>query len=60
MAQGMTRSEQQADYAYILPDGQAFYTPDGEGRIWYDSEEDLLEEHTPDGTVLLDVDPEDY
>lgn len=60
MAQGLTREEQVADTLYIQPDGQAFYTPDGEGRIWYDSDEDALDDVEPAHTVILDEDAEDF
>lgn len=34
------RSWQRNDTIYVTPDGSAFFTPDGEGRIWYDSAEE--------------------
>ena len=57
---GMTRAEQRAEYLYLEPDGGAFFTPDGEGRIYYPSEADALEEHEPVNVVVLDVAAEDY
>lgn len=57
---GMTRDEQKPEYLYIEPDGSAFFTPDGEGRIYYDSDEDALEEHEPAGIVMLDEPAEDF
>jgi hypothetical protein len=33
---GLTRTEQQVNTAYICPSGNVFVSPDGEGRIWYE------------------------
>ena len=61
MASGMTRAEQRAETVYVTPDGEAFFTPDGEGRIWYDDMDAAIDEHGNDVRVIhLDNDPEDY
>jgi hypothetical protein len=61
LSEGMTRAEQVPDTIYVTPDGQAFYTPDGVGRTWYDSDEEAMAEHGDDLTVIvLDVEPEDH
>lgn len=57
---GMTRGEQEVDRLYITPDGLAFYTPDGEGRIWYDTEAEAIADTGLDTIVYLDRDPEDW
>jgi hypothetical protein len=31
------RSWQETDVVYVLEDGTAFFSFDGEGRVWYDS-----------------------
>lgn len=41
----ITRDNQEPDVLYVLPDGSAFVTPDGEGRYWYDSEEEAEEDY---------------
>lgn len=46
------RSWQRTDTVYVTPDGSAFFTPDGEGRIWYDSEEEAM---GPEGPGLVRV-----
>ncbi len=38
------RDWQRTDTIYVTPDGSAFFTPDGEGRIWYDSKEEAMED----------------
>ena len=40
----ITRFNQQLDVLYVLPDGSCFYTPDGEGRVWFDTEDEGLEQ----------------
>lgn len=56
----LTRYMQQADTIYVLPSGEAFYTPDGEGRIYYDSPEDAEDETGCTHWVWLSHFPEDY
>jgi hypothetical protein len=47
------RSWQRTDTVYVDAfDGSAFFSPDGEGRIWYDS---LDEAMGPDGPGLSRV-----
>lgn len=58
--EGMTRAEQVAETIYALPDGSAFYTPDGEGRIWYDDVDQALEQAGDYPVVDLDRRPEDF
>lgn len=40
---GITRKQQGTDIIYIQPDGMVFFSPDGEGRVWYDSVEEAKE-----------------
>lgn len=56
---GLTRAEQKPEQIYVVvPTGQGFYTPDGEGRVWYDSLEELQEDY--DGPVIfLTEEPEE-
>lgn len=40
------REDLKADAVYYInEDAQYFYTPDGEGGIFYDTEEELIEAH---------------
>lgn len=48
------RDWQLEDTVYELPDGTAFYTPDGEGRIYYDSLDDAYEDTGHDVSICLD------
>ena len=41
---GLRRDQQETEVIYVLPDGSAFTTPDGEGRYWFDSKEAATEE----------------
>lgn len=41
------RSWQETDVVYVLADGSAFFSPDGEGRIWYDTEEEAMGPNGP-------------
>lgn len=41
----ITRDNQQADVIYVRTDGrEVFFTPDGEGRIWFDSLDEAIDE----------------
>lgn len=54
-----TRSEQAPETIYIANDGQAFFTPDGEGRVWFDSAIEAQFAYGDDiDIVLLDPDTE--
>lgn len=41
----LTRAAQDADVLYLLPDGTCFWSPDGEGRFWYDNVDDAQGDH---------------
>ena len=47
------RDWQRLDTAYVIPNGKAFFTPDGEGRIWYESLEELLEDTGLEKVVVI-------
>ena len=57
----ITRDQQEVEVVYVDPSGCAFWTPDGEGRYWFDSLGEALDAH-PDGllaqVVHLDAAPE--
>ena len=56
----MEREQQKTDVIYVTPSGGVFVSPDGIGRIWYDSEEEAAEQHGDHlETVYLDVEPWD-
>lgn len=46
------RDEQEADTIYEMPDGSVFYTPDGIGRVYYDTIEDALADMGDDAPVI--------
>lgn len=50
----ITRDNQESDVLYVLPDGTCFVTPDGEGRIYYDTEDEALADRDVDRTVHVD------
>jgi hypothetical protein len=54
----LTRADQEADRLYVLEDGTCFYTVDGEGRDWYDSEDEAWEQVAPAETLYLSGDIE--
>lgn len=54
MARIVTRTSQQTDILYLLPDGTCFVTPDGEGRLWYDSQDEATEDVDFDRIVHVD------
>lgn len=57
----LQRKDQRPEELYVCPDGQTFFTPDGEGRIWYDTLHDALQEHgVPTPVNYLMEEPEDY
>jgi hypothetical protein len=57
----LTRKAQKLDTIYRTPDGQYFFTPDGDGRIWF---EDLKEAREETGivsrVVVLMTEPDDF
>lgn len=57
----LTRNAQQLDTIYRTPRGLYFFTPDGEGRIWFDSLKEAREDTGIDSrVVVLKSEPEDY
>lgn len=57
---GLTRAEQEAEKIYTTPQGQAFWTPDGEGRIWYDTLAEAIADVGEYPVVELEREPEDW
>ena len=58
---GMTRAQQEVDVIYVLPDETtAFFTPDGEGRIYYDTVAEAIADTGLDEIIHLSKDPEDW
>jgi hypothetical protein len=53
----ITRSTQQVDVIYLVQSGEAFYSPDGEGRVWFDTLEDALAETGITWVQEVNVDP---
>lgn len=58
----ITRKNQQSDVIYVTQNypesGSVFITPDGEGRIWYDSIKEAQEQHGDDIPIIhCTVDP---
>lgn len=49
------RSWQRDDVIYLMPDGSAFFTPDGEGRLWYDTEDEAVDESGLDTVVDIET-----
>jgi hypothetical protein len=41
---GITRKQQGMNRIYIQPDGTCFVSPDGEGRVWFDTVKEAREE----------------
>lgn len=57
----LTRDTQKLDTIYRSPDGQYFFTPDGEGRIFFDDLKEAREETGITSRVaLLKKQPEDF
>lgn len=57
---GLTRDQQEPEYLYIQPDGSAFFTPDGYGRVYYASQAEALKEIDPVATIQLEREAEDF
>lgn len=55
----VTRDTQRLDVIYSCPNGSAFFTPDGEGRIWFDSTTEACDETGIDTIHILLTEPED-
>lgn len=59
----VTRQTQQADTLYVLPDDLGFFvSPDGEGRFWFDTLTEVVEQYgSPHGLPIVHLDqiPED-
>jgi hypothetical protein len=64
--QGLTRSQQRTDVAYVCPSGDVFVSPDGEGRYWYEAAEHAdplaacFEDLGPLPVLQLTQAPEDF
>jgi hypothetical protein len=58
---GMTRKQMEIDTIYRTPGDLYFFSPDGEGRIWYDTEEEIRDATgIVDDVVVLMSEPEDF
>lgn len=64
---GMTRRQQRTDTIYRIVDGGYgepwFISPDGEGRVWYESKADLIEDWPEAASYKIQYlydEPEDY
>lgn len=57
---GLTRDQQRTDRTYRCPDGSAFWTPDCEGRYWYDSTAEAIADGGPERVQVLERRPEDW
>lgn len=55
----VSRATQEPDTIYVLPDGLAFVSPDGVGRIHYETVEEAVDEHGELPQVELDEYPAD-
>lgn len=55
----VTRDSQECDVIYVNSDEVAWFTPDGIGRIFYDSVEEAREDTGIEVTVYLERDPDD-
>lgn len=49
----ITRKRQGTSYIYIQPDGTCFFSPDGEGRVFFDTVEEAREESGLTRTLRL-------
>lgn len=49
----MAKRDYQTDTIYVYSDDTVFVTPDGIGRVFYDTEEEAEEETGIDNTVYL-------
>ena len=57
----LKRSEQEVEVIYLAPDGSAFWSPDGEGRFYFESLNEARENAFFDMPVKnLKEFPEDY
>jgi hypothetical protein len=57
----LKRSEQEVEVIYVAPDGSAFWSPDGEGRFYFESLKEAKENAVFDMPVKkLKEFPEDY
>ena len=48
----VTRDTQKADTVYALPGGGYFVSPDGEGRFWFDTLEELEDQYGDDAHTM--------
>lgn len=55
----LTRQQQKTNTIYVTPDGSAFFSPDGEGRIWFSSRDEAWDETGISKIVFLRSYPED-
>jgi hypothetical protein len=57
----LTRDQQRTGTVYVLPDGEtSFFTPDGEGRIYFDSLQEARDETGINVVAYLDETPDDF
>lgn len=63
MPEGLTRSQQRTDRIYRTPDGDYFISPDGDGRFYAETLEEIRD-NWPDAAnykvITLLQQPEDY
>jgi hypothetical protein len=57
---GMTRKTQQEGVIYVTPNREVFASPDGEGRVWFDTVNEAKGETGLTKVVYLLEAPEDY
>lgn len=60
---GLTRKAQRLDTIYVTPGRpglRVFVSPDGEGRVWYDTVNEAEAETGLEKVVYLQEAPEDY
>lgn len=57
---GMIRKTQRLDTIYVTPGQAVFVSPDGEGRVWYDTVNEAKSETGLTKVVYLLESPEDY
>lgn len=61
----VTRKSQKTDVIYVTPgaeqgaEGLVFFSPDGKGRVWYDTVNEAKEETGLTKVIYLLEDPED-
>ncbi len=50
----LSRKNLQAEQAYyVQKDGTYFWTPDGEGGFWYDTKEEMEDQHGVDTIITV-------